>query len=68
MNDLNTIAIRVMRGGKWVATFVNDLAFLTAEELENMGRHVREPILAALKDSSAWHYDESSSEWQWGEQ
>lgn len=66
MSALDTIAIRVKRGDKWIATFVNELAFLTSEELESMIPAVSEPIRAALMADPAWDFDGASQEWQWG--
>jgi hypothetical protein len=64
MSDLDTIAIRVKRGDKWIATFVNELAFLTSEELENMIPAVSGPIRAALMADPTWDYNGCSHEWQ----
>jgi hypothetical protein len=66
MSDLNTIAIRVMRGGRPISAFVSELVFLTAEELENLSPEVREPIVSALNADPAWQYDHTSERWQWG--
>ena len=66
MSDLDTIAIRVMRGGRPISAFVSELNFVTAEELENLSPSVREPIVAALKADPAWTYELTSERWQWG--
>ena len=48
-DELDRIAVRVMRHGAPVSAFVNELAFLTAEELENMacGRQVEDLVKAS---------------------
>lgn len=64
MSDLDTIAIRVKRGGRYISVFVSELNFITGEELENLAPPVKEAIVNALKANPDWRQEMDT--WQWG--
>jgi len=57
VSDLDTIAVRVRRDGRYISAFVSELDYLTAEELENMAPPVKEAIVAALKADPNFRQD-----------
>lgn len=64
MSDLDTIAIRVKRGDRYISAFVSELNYITAQELENMAPPVKDAIVNALKADPSWRQE--LDVWQWG--
>jgi hypothetical protein len=64
MDDvLDRIAIRVIRDGKPVSVFVNELWHLTEQDLVEMPRGMSDAIQEAMAASNAWGYDDIRMIW-----
>ncbi len=62
-SDLDAIAIRVVRDGRPISAFVDELWYVTDEELDSLPGGVTTAIRDALKASNVWGYATGAQSW-----